>query len=237
MSLINDALRKAQRQRTGENVPPPTPPATGTASAEPLVRRRKPLPFVLLYMRLAIGAGVMVLILIVGLTIWWFGMRSPAIARSPAGASVAVLTPKQIPSSRSENDAGIAPSPQPEPQSSTAATVAVLPKDPMTQTTAARPATPIETPPSGSAGIVIATTSEVPPVAPTKPDARILALIENIRVTGIRSAGTDSKVLMNDRVYRVNDFVDHQLGVKLSAVEPNTLVFVDENGVVYRKDF
>jgi hypothetical protein len=54
---------------------------------------------------------------------------------------------------------------------------------------------------------------------------------------GIRSSGTDSKVLMNDRVYRVNDYVDRILGVKLVSVSRDTLTFTDANGVTYVKNF
>ena len=54
---------------------------------------------------------------------------------------------------------------------------------------------------------------------------------------GIRSSGNESKVLMNDRVYRVNDIVDRNLGVKLTKVAPDSLTFTDANGATYVKYF
>ena len=44
---------------------------------------------------------------------------------------------------------------------------------------------------------------------------RVLAFIDGLHVTGVRAAGDDSKVLMNDRVYH--------------------LLFADENNKVYTK--
>jgi ribosome-associated protein YbcJ (S4-like RNA binding protein) len=58
-----------------------------------------------------------------------------------------------------------------------------------------------------------------------------------LKVTGIRSSGTDSKVLMNDRVFRVNDVVDRSLGVRLTKVSSDSLTFTDANGAVYVKYF
>ena len=42
---------------------------------------------------------------------------------------------------------------------------------------------------------------------------------------------------MNDRVYRVGDTVDLALGIKLEAVAPDSLTFVDAHGASYKKNF
>lgn len=63
------------------------------------------------------------------------------------------------------------------------------------------------------------------------------AFLDRLHVTGIRSSGAESKVLMNDRVYRVNDVVDRALGLKLVKVSPDTLTFEDANGLTYTKTF
>jgi hypothetical protein len=47
--------------------------------------------------------------------------------------------------------------------------------------------------------------------------------------------GDDSRVLINDRVYRVNEVVDRNLGIRLVKVEPGSLHFVDARGVAYVK--
>ena len=63
----------------------------------------------------------------------------------------------------------------------------------------------------------------------------ILSYLDKLRVTGVRAAGTDSKVLMNDRVYRVNDMVDYELGLRLTGVNTVALTFIDDNGIAYTK--
>ncbi|MES2692233.1 MAG: hypothetical protein V4773_02090, partial [Verrucomicrobiota bacterium] len=76
-----------------------------------------------------------------------------------------------------------------------------------------------------------------PPAAAAKTDERIAAFVDAIKVTGIRSSGAESRVLMNDRVYKVNDIVERTLGVRLVKVAPDSLTFSDNNGFTYVKLF
>ena len=64
---------------------------------------------------------------------------------------------------------------------------------------------------------------------------KVIAFIDGLHVTGVRAAGDDSKVLMNDRVYHLGDAVDLDLGVKLSGVSTTVLMFTDDTGRVYTK--
>ena len=77
----------------------------------------------------------------------------------------------------------------------------------------------------------------VAPLPPPPPNERIATFVESIRISGLRSMGSESRVLINDRVYRVNDTVERTLGVRLVKVEPNALTFVDAQGVQYVKHF
>ena len=54
---------------------------------------------------------------------------------------------------------------------------------------------------------------------------------------GIRSSGNESRVLMNDRVYRVNDIVERSLSLRLTKVEADHLTFTDADGIPYVKYF
>jgi hypothetical protein len=74
------------------------------------------------------------------------------------------------------------------------------------------------------------------PIDPTKPDPKILAYLDALQVAGVRVSGTGSKVLMNDRVFRENEIVDHLLGLRLKKVQSDLLTFVDERGVIYTKN-
>ena len=71
------------------------------------------------------------------------------------------------------------------------------------------------------------------PQAP--PDERIAAYIESMRIKGVRAAGADSRVFINDRIFRVNEIVDRALGIRLLRVNPGSLTFSDANGVSYIK--
>ncbi len=79
-----------------------------------------------------------------------------------------------------------------------------------------------------------------PPAAPAtviRPDVNVYTFIDGLQVMGVRFSGASSKVLMNNRVYRVNDIVDRPLGLRLTAVTENSLTFVDANGASYIKNF
>ncbi|MEX2045360.1 MAG: hypothetical protein WD941_08405 [Opitutus sp.] len=73
--------------------------------------------------------------------------------------------------------------------------------------------------------------------APTKPDPRVHTYIDALRVMGIRATGDGSRVLMNERVYRVNDIVEHTMRIRLIKVESSTLTFSDASGAIYVKYF
>jgi hypothetical protein len=65
----------------------------------------------------------------------------------------------------------------------------------------------------------------------------ILNYLERVRVTGIRVSETDPKVLMNNRVYRLNEIVDRDLKLRITKISPRELLFQDALGHVYRKVF
>jgi hypothetical protein len=79
-----------------------------------------------------------------------------------------------------------------------------------------------------------ASTATVPAGA-AKPDERIAAYVEALRITAIRA--NDNKVIMNEKVYRVNEIVERNLGVRLVKVANDSLTFADGNGVTYVKYF
>ena len=65
----------------------------------------------------------------------------------------------------------------------------------------------------------------------------MISVIEHLRVGGIRVAGAESKVLMNDKVYRLNDTIDHELEIRLTGIEVKALTFDDVRGAVYTRNF
>lgn len=198
MSLINEALKKAQRQRSDH---PPGSPLTSPGGPEHRAQPNRTQSLVL------IGAGAAVLVVCsVVITVYLLN-RTPAVAVPlPVASTPALATTIEEPSPVIIAPVIVAPPVVAAP------VVAAAPE----------PAPPAETP------AVVAT---------LEPELNIQLWVDAIRVMGIRSSGGESKVLMNDRVYRVNDIVDRTLVLKLVKVEPELLTFTDPKGAVYTKSF
>lgn len=226
MSLINDALKKAQRQRSVDNAAPIlAAPSSLPAPSARMVKRAKLFHFDSQVLRLALtvlGVGL----LLVGGVLYYQWKNLPAHTLSLKDNKLATgTTPKATPS-------------EPEKQKSLAPSATPLSKNTLpigSKTTTLVSEAPTTTPVAAKTTVPAIT---IPlPANKLRPEPKILAFIDALRITGIRAAGADSKVLMNDRVYRVNDIVEHLLGVRLTGVEANALLFEDERGVAYRKNF
>ena len=260
MSLINDALKKAQRQRTGETAPQPSLPSAPTGGEHPeprVVKRPKPAGFNAQMLKLGLVIGSAALILVVSVLIWSFAKPAPAPrvqAKTPPApepaAKATVVASSEKPTAAatapvttfSLNIPEPAPA-KPEPVQPEPAKPEPVKKSPpvekaVVQTEA--PAKRVEAPaPVAETPVKAVEPVEkpAPVVAKPKPDPRVLAYIDTLRVTGIRAAGADSKVLMNDRVYRLNDVIEHQFGLKLVGVAVGALSFEDAQGATYTRNF
>lgn len=209
MSLINEALKKAQRQRTAAEPAQPLPGGNGGPAPR---KRGRALPTQTLLLIVA-GAAALIVVSVV-LTIF--------LVRSEPGTT----EPTAPVTAKADAPAATVPAP-----------VITLPKievpviTPEPEPVVAAPEPAVETKPAPA--------PEAKPVAPTPPvyDERVYAFIDRLQVMGIRSSGSDSKVLMNDRVYRVNDIVERSLGLKLMEVTADSLIFVDPSGATYTKNF
>ena len=227
MSLINDALKKAQHQRTGlpgTGNPVDLPPMPGTALGAGGVKRGKPVPAQTL--TLVIGSATAAAVLAVVVTVYFFN-REPAaparpVPRRPATPPVATVP---VPAPTPVIVAPVLPPPSPRIDLSGQK----LPAEGAVTTAGPAPA------PVAAPATPVAESSR--PAAPGTGDIRILTYVDAVRVAGIRSSGTDSKVLMNDRVYRLNDVVDYTLGLRLTKVTADGLTFTDANGTTYVKNF
>jgi Predicted membrane protein len=220
MSLISEALKKAQRRQHEQQAA-----AAGESTDAPLRRRNPPAKGPLF---LLIGAGAVALVVLsVVITVVFLN-------RTPEPASPAPIAAASIPTPAAQIEA-------PPP-------VIVAPALPQTAspTETEPPAITLEPEPSPEITTPLAVAPETPEPVPTTPSvaepaapstAQVQALVDALRVTGIRSSGADSRVLMNERVYRVNDVVDRASGLKLVRVETDRLVFLDASGVTYEKVF
>jgi hypothetical protein len=252
MSLINEALKKAQKQReSGASAttppvtpPPPAPPAPPSTPAPEPPRGPKGNSQMVVF---AIAGAVVIVALSVVGTVYL--LRS----NTPPPTVVAVVAPTPSPSvqasaAQTPVTAGvsgpIAPSTAPSPTAppptvslrnldARSAAAGAVPT-PVASTDApkatAAPA-PTATPAPTQAPVV---SSETPAIKPT---FRVQGMIDKFRVSSIRLAGTDSKVILNDRLFRINDLVEPSLGLRLTKIEAHLLTFTDAEGNEYIKRF
>ena len=236
MSLISDALRKAQKQRTGELPPLSSMPAIGGESATRIAKRAKPAGFYTLLIRL--GAGVILLaVVIIGGVILLRKKSLPVDAPQPAGQTAARSEPTTVPAQPQPATTTVAP--PVAPATTFVVPVAVTPPAvtaPKTEAPAPRNETP--QPVAATTPAPVSPKPEpVRPAGPTKLEPKAIIFIESLRVVGIRASATDSKVLMNDRVYRIGNVIEHEMGIKLTGITTNSLTFEDERGGRYTRTF
>lgn len=226
MSLINDALKKAQRQRTPDALARPSTPEPVPAAPQPqvYVRPHRPSGPDPALIKLGAIGGAVVIVGLVAVLVWKLATSdkaSPASEQAVAtqSQSPAVTTPSgnlpPVVSATKPAEPTVQPQFTVRPENKPAALPTVTPA-----TTAARPPA-----------------TETPVVSAAKPDPRVLTAIDGFKVLGVRATGKESKVLMNDRVYRIGDYVVPEFGLKLTGVTPSTMTFEDSNGAIYTKSF
>jgi hypothetical protein len=272
MSLINDALKKAQQLQT-QGQPTPNPGVTpnapvvtespqassgqaGSPRASSASDRSMPGQF---FMLLAFGAGALIAVSVLATVYLLRRPATPVVVQTPAVLSQTVAAAPVVAQTPATSSAPVpvvkapalalplsippvtpaevfAPAPAP--------VVTKLPAPPPTAVTAPVTAPAVAAVPSPAPTLSVTPAASLfspPPAAPatidpSKPDPKILAYLDALQIAGIRVSDTGSKVLMNDRVFRENEIVDHLLGLRLKKVESDNLTFVDERGVIYTKN-
>lgn len=249
MSLINDALKKAQKQRGGEVPPQSTMPASGGQPAAQPARPARPVssgaPVA------TIGITVALIVGAIAGSAFIFMRRKPA---EPAGQNPPIVAQATNPNAPAATQpatplpAAVAP-PSPAPAQTEPAPSTFVVSAPVTPAPVpVEPAKPKREP--ARPPIIITSASATPAVTGTPPatepvpatgtgrmDSRAIDFIESLRVAGIRASANDSKVLMNDRVYRVGNIVDRPMGLRLTGITTNSLSFADAQGATYTREF
>jgi hypothetical protein len=234
MSLINDALKKAQRERSG-SAPQSLPLAAtagATGAARPAAKPSTNLWPIAIAAVALVGGGAAV----------WF--LKPA---APAAVTVAA---SMQPAAPVVNETSPQPVPVPAPTAPAIASAA-RPEAAPPQLHIDLPGNAASAPALQSApaqqpsppAVAVAVAPEVSAASAPGPfqinlqveDPRILAYLDNARVSGIRVAADDAKLLMNSKVYRTGDTVDRELGLKLVTIRPTELIFEDKRGTRYLK--
>jgi len=228
MSLINEALKKAQSDRPHAPKHLVASQLGGAGHPPPAPRKRNYL------------WGFLMSVIIVGLfsagmstflVYYILGDEKPAAEAAqakPVAAQVAQVEPVAEPL-----PAEAAPEPAPVPEkvsTPTGGTQAepVLKEAPVTKA-APPPAVTPEVPPSATP----------PPPGPTNP--AVWARLQELEIRGIMGGGT--KVLVFDlstgktKSFVEGDLVDGPLGLQIVTLKPNAIVFKDYDGFEYTKSF
>ncbi len=211
MSLINDALKKAARQRTEEQADVPTSPLTSGRKRIP--RRGTPMTVQTLMLIIG-GAAVLVLASVIVTFVLVSGKSESKLVQEARAVPVVAA----------------APAPQPPPAVAVSVPVEVHPPTPVPTAEPVVQAAPNPTP----APVVVAAKPIAPPRSRVE---QVQSFIDALRITGVRLAGTESKVLVDGHVYRVNDMLERSLGIKLVQVDADHLTLVDSAGATYLKNF
>jgi hypothetical protein len=240
MSLINDALKKAARQRAEEANPSPLVPGGGTVRSAGQGGPMSMQTMVLL------GAAALVLIVVSAVVTGMllagkFDARKPAPlaaeVRPPVPAAAApvpaitISVPKPAPAPAVVTVPVPTAPPAPPPaavEPTPAPVVAAAPR--AEPPPAPAPAAPAAVPSSATA----AATAAAAAAAQAKNDT-IQSQIDKYRVSGVRASGADSKALIDGHVFKVGDFLDRSLGLKLIGVDQDHLTFTIKDGTTFTK--
>jgi len=249
MSLINDALKKAARQRAEEQAEVAPPPQAGRRRRIP--RHGAPLS-VKMMVFLAGGAVTLVVASVVITGIFISGRlesRAPAPAPAPAvspaqqpppvvavhapgPAETPATGPTAPPAAERAAPAPAAPSPAAAASAPRAAEVVAPTSVPAPAPVASPPAAAAPASHGGAPG------AAHPPATPPPSRAELVqGFVDSLRVTGVRAAGPDSKALIDGHIYRINDVLERSLGIRLLQVDADHLTLVDSEGVTYTKSF
>lgn len=233
MSLINDALKKAARQRAQEQGDY-TPPMPGGGRGSPSKG-----PNYLLIGGAAV-ALVVVSVVLTGLFVNKGSEPKPVIA-APTLAPIAI-----VPKAPSQAVAPIQLTVPTLPESTEAkapAQVAVRVEAPTPAPVVAAAPTAVPTRVAAASTVQPAPVATAPAAATPAPVViesqgdRIQTFIDALQVSGVRYAGAESKAIIGGHIYRVNDVLDRALGLRLRKVDTDHLTFVDASGATYVKTF
>ncbi|MDQ5977807.1 MAG: hypothetical protein QG602_779 [Verrucomicrobiota bacterium] len=263
MSLINEALKKAQKERTGESPSLSAVPTIGGERPDQISRRGKSTGMGELILPLGLGAAVVAMLVVGAVFLFMRQSEPPAPSAPPSVASSTAATPAPVsPSVQPAAPVQTAPQPvattpppqvvvaappQPEPATVSSFTVPnVTTTSPVAaQPEPVRPAAPVVTL-TAPAPVVAAVTPPSTPApqpaqsaGPRKLEPRAINYIEALRVSGIRVSAEprESKVLMNDRVYRLGSLVEAEMGLRLVGITAASLTFEDDRGARYTRLF
>jgi len=255
MSLINDALKKAQRQRNEEAELAAPMPGGGRRPS----KRGTALSTQSIVVLATVGIALFVVCVVV--SVIWINRPAPTKPLPAKSAVTKTASEAPTPAPIVVPLAGGAKTAEPVVATVTVPTAPAVGKPALAQLPAAATAAPTMSSARSAPVSDLASSSRTdesptaprelapsfaraadPVPSPTAPnsgkfDERIQALVDGFRVAGIRASGTGSKVLLNEKVFKINDVVDRTNSLRLTQVANDRLTFTTPDGVTYVKNF
>jgi hypothetical protein len=230
MSLINDALKRAQNLNTvSANVPQP---ADGPTQPIHIPKRAEPMSAKKMVITLGIVIGTL-LIMVVGLGVGFYVLY---LKSDEPAQVVQIEQPVQLQATEAT------PVSVEEHTHVTKISEIIKEANAGTVEASSQNGTPI----IGEVSTEIAETSlqETAPIVEEEqvpwvnnPYPEVIAYVDSITVTGIRTSNGQSRVLMNNKVYKTGEIVNRSLGLKLTDVRQDELVFEDAEKNIYTAYF
>jgi hypothetical protein len=224
MSLINEALKKAARQRAEEQGDSPPMPGGNRRQARqggPMQKQT----FVLI-------VGAAVALVVVSVVVTGILMTGKPEAKAPAAVKETPVSVAPALTAKAVIQAPVVLVSVPT-AAPTSAPVAVAMPSPTPTPVAVAPATPL---PVAMAAVTTAPVQRSADNSQVHTDT-VQGLVDAFHISGVRTAGSGSKALVNGHVYKLNEIVDKSIGLKLVKVDEDHLTFVDRDGNTYVKSF
>lgn len=246
MSLINEALKKAQAQRQsaapGESPTSAQPGAPGASMPSPTAGPSNlwPVLFAIAGIALLFAAGA-------GLIVW--GLMRPV---APATPTAEVSLEKGSDSTSEASDPLPGPTAEAVQPTRTAAPAAATPDSSIPASTIAETASvaksvPSEEPSSPAQSTPPSTTEAAPipeaasPAKPSVPNPAVEAFVTRLEVRGIMSGGQKALLFnhltQRSEAYISGSTVSNELQLKIQSITERSITFVDHDGHVYTKQF
>ncbi|MBL4575213.1 MAG: hypothetical protein JKY51_03830 [Opitutaceae bacterium] len=208
MSLINDALKRAQ---TLKPVSPNASQPIGLEPTQPIFKRSKPMSASRMVMTLGIVMGsLLIIITALGIGFYVLYLKSDEPTQMVKAESV---TQVPAPASAIAADTVKEITPTSESSEATAATIESVVQE----------VTPV--------------IEEEPAPWVNNPYPEITEYVNSITIIGTRTSNGISRALMNNKVYKTGEIVNRDLGLKLTAVSHDQLVFEDAEKNIYTAHF
>ena len=225
MSLINQALRKAQHQRSPNTASTPE----GTIPSRPPSQQAAPNNKSGLLIGLV--AGIALLIGIVA------GLLIVLLRSEPAPAIQQTALPKAAPAQAAQQSLSLN-----APVATNTPTQTSEPVRPgvLEELRIAREATEAKAAAEARAAqeaeaAALAAKQAAEAAAAAKPSQDIIHWLAQAKISGVRLSGNASKVILNNKAYSVGDTVNASLKLKVMAIQENRILFIGPNGKKYLK--